>query len=51
MTGALMDTSLTIDTYHYILSDFFWQETENAQAPSEGIGQAIALALAKRAHR
>jgi len=36
MTGN-PDTSLTIDTHHHILSDFFWQETENAHAPSEGL--------------
>jgi hypothetical protein len=31
------DTSLTIDTHHHILPDFFWQETENAHAPSEDL--------------
>ena len=34
MTGN-PDRSLTIDTHHHILPDFFWQETENAHAPSE----------------
>src|SRR6201997_1564949 len=36
MTGN-PDTSLTIDTHHHILPDFFWQETENAQAPIGGL--------------
>jgi hypothetical protein len=36
MTGN-PDTSLTIDTHHYILPDFFWQETENAHAPVGGL--------------
>jgi 6-methylsalicylate decarboxylase len=31
------DTSLTIDTHHHILPDFFWQETENAHAPIGGL--------------
>jgi predicted TIM-barrel fold metal-dependent hydrolase len=31
------DTSLTIDTHHHILPDFFWQETENAHAPVGGL--------------
>jgi hypothetical protein len=29
MTGAPKDTSLTIDTHHHLLPDFFWQETES----------------------
>jgi 6-methylsalicylate decarboxylase len=37
MTGAQKDTSLTIDTHHHLLSDFFWQETENAHAPVGGL--------------
>jgi aminocarboxymuconate-semialdehyde decarboxylase len=36
MTGTL-DTSLTIDTHHHILPDFFWQATENAHAPVGGL--------------
>jgi 6-methylsalicylate decarboxylase len=36
MTGN-PDTSLTIDTHHHILPDFFWQETENARAPIGGL--------------
>ena len=36
MTGN-PDTSLTIDTHHHILPDFFWQETENANAPVGGL--------------
>jgi len=28
---------LTIDTHHHILPDFFWQETENADAPVGGL--------------
>ena len=35
MTGN-PDRSLTIDTHHHILPDFFWQETENAHAPVGG---------------
>jgi 6-methylsalicylate decarboxylase len=31
------DRSLTIDTHHHILPDFFWQETENAHAPVGGL--------------
>jgi predicted TIM-barrel fold metal-dependent hydrolase len=31
------DSSLTIDTHHHILPDFFWQETENANAPVGGL--------------
>jgi aminocarboxymuconate-semialdehyde decarboxylase len=37
VTGAPKDPSLTIDTHHHILPDFFWQETENAQAPVGGL--------------
>jgi predicted TIM-barrel fold metal-dependent hydrolase len=36
MTGN-PDPSLTIDTHHHILPDFFWQETENAHAPVGGL--------------
>jgi predicted TIM-barrel fold metal-dependent hydrolase len=36
MTGN-PDTSLTIDTHHHILPDFFWQATENANAPVGGL--------------
>jgi hypothetical protein len=32
MTGN-PEKSLTIDTHHHILPDFFWQATENAHAP------------------
>ncbi len=31
------DKSLTIDTHHHILPDFFWEETENATAPVGGL--------------
>jgi 6-methylsalicylate decarboxylase len=31
------DKSLTIDTHHHLLPDFFWQETENAHAPIGGL--------------
>jgi predicted TIM-barrel fold metal-dependent hydrolase len=31
------DKSLTIDTHHHILPDFFWQATENANAPVGGL--------------
>ena len=31
------ETSLTIDTHHHLLPDFFWQETENAHAPVGGL--------------
>ena len=37
MTGTPEDTSLTIDTHHHILPDFFWQATENAHAPVGGL--------------
>jgi len=36
MTNA-QDKSLTIDTHHHILPDFFWEETENANAPIGGL--------------
>src|ERR1700719_179644 len=36
MTGN-PDPSLTIDTHHHMLPDFFWQETENAHAPVGGL--------------
>jgi 6-methylsalicylate decarboxylase len=36
MTGN-PDNSLTIDTHHHILPDFFWQATENAHAPVGGL--------------
>src|SRR6202030_3034290 len=40
-TGDLMtgnpDRSLTIDTHHHTLPDFFWQKTENAHAPVGGL--------------
>ena len=28
---------MTIDTHHHMLPDFFWQETENAEAPVGGL--------------
>ena len=31
------ETSLTIDTHHHLLPDFFWQETENAHVPVGGL--------------
>jgi 6-methylsalicylate decarboxylase len=37
MTGNPKQTSITIDTHHHILPDFFWQETENADAPVGGL--------------
>jgi predicted TIM-barrel fold metal-dependent hydrolase len=37
MTDAPKSTSLTIDTHHHILPDFFWQATENAHAPVGGL--------------
>ncbi len=37
MADAAKHTSLTIDTHHHILPDFFWQATENANAPVGGI--------------
>jgi hypothetical protein len=36
MTGS-SNTSLTIDTHHHILPDFFWQETENENGPVGGL--------------
>jgi predicted TIM-barrel fold metal-dependent hydrolase len=36
MTGN-PDTSLTIDTHHHILPDFFWQETNDSHAPVGGL--------------
>ena len=30
-------TSLTVDTHHRMLPDFFWQETENAHTPVGGL--------------
>jgi hypothetical protein len=36
MTGD-PDTSLTIDTYHHILPDFFWRETNDSHAPVGGL--------------
>ena len=31
------DTSLTIDTHHHILPDFFWRETNDSHAPVGGL--------------
>jgi Amidohydrolase len=36
MTGN-PDTSLTIDTHHHILPDFFWRETNDSHAPVGGL--------------
>jgi hypothetical protein len=36
MTGN-PDTQVTIDTHHHIVPDFFWQATENANAPVGGL--------------
>jgi aminocarboxymuconate-semialdehyde decarboxylase len=36
MTGN-PETSLTIDTHHHILPDFFWRETNDAHAPVGGL--------------
>jgi hypothetical protein len=36
MTGN-PDRSLTIDTHHHLLPDFFWRATENAHAPVAGL--------------
>ncbi len=36
MTGD-PNTSLTIDTHHHILPDFFWRETNDAHAPIGGL--------------
>jgi 6-methylsalicylate decarboxylase len=37
MTDSTKNTSLTIDTHHHLLPDFFWQATENANAPIGGL--------------
>jgi 6-methylsalicylate decarboxylase len=37
MTRNSGDRMLTIDTHHHILPDFFWEETENANAPIGGL--------------
>jgi len=36
MTGN-PDRSLTIDTHHHILPDFFWRETNDSHAPVGGL--------------
>jgi len=36
MTGN-PDRPLTIDTHHHLLPDFFWLETDNAEAPVGGL--------------
>jgi predicted TIM-barrel fold metal-dependent hydrolase len=36
MSGS-SDRSLTIDTHHHFLPEFFWQETENAHPPVGGL--------------
>ncbi len=36
MTGN-PELSMTIDTHHHLLPDFFWQETQNAHAPIGGL--------------
>ncbi len=36
MTGN-PDKSLTIDTHHHILPDFFWRETNDSHAPVGGL--------------
>src|SRR2546425_11806034 len=36
MTGN-PDTSLSIDTHHHILPDFFWRETNDSHAPVGGL--------------
>jgi hypothetical protein len=36
MTGN-PDTSLTIDTHHHILPDFFWRETNDSHVPVGGL--------------
>ena len=41
MTGN-SDTSLTIDTHHHILPDFFWRETNDSHAPVGGLALARA---------
>jgi aminocarboxymuconate-semialdehyde decarboxylase len=40
MTNA-QNNSLTIDTHHHILPDFFWQETENEHAPVGGLAPLL----------
>jgi predicted TIM-barrel fold metal-dependent hydrolase len=37
MTGNPKEASMTIDTHHHLLPDFFWQETEIADAPIGGL--------------
>jgi hypothetical protein len=37
MSRPQEDMSMTIDTHHHMLPDFFWQETENAHAPVGGL--------------
>jgi predicted TIM-barrel fold metal-dependent hydrolase len=37
MTGSPKATSMTIDTHHHMVPDFFWRETENAHAPVGGL--------------
>jgi predicted TIM-barrel fold metal-dependent hydrolase len=37
MTDTPNGTSLTIDTHHHLLPDFFWQATENPNAPVGGL--------------
>jgi 6-methylsalicylate decarboxylase len=37
MTDTPNPTSLMIDTHHHVLPDFFWQATENADAPVGGL--------------
>src|SRR6185295_3004244 len=34
---AREDNLVTIDTHHHMLPDFFWRETENADAPVGGL--------------
>ena len=36
MTGT-PDKSITIDTHHHILPDFFWRETNDSHAPVGGL--------------
>jgi predicted TIM-barrel fold metal-dependent hydrolase len=35
--GLLQRRPVTIDTHHHMLPDFFWQQTENADAPVGGL--------------
>jgi 6-methylsalicylate decarboxylase len=37
MTDTPNPTSLTIDTHHHLLPDFFWQATENPNSPVGGL--------------